>query len=149
MKRYLLIILALLTVEPAIKADVTLDYCLEKAELNYPMVKKYALVEATGKLSLDDINRGWLPRIELYGQSTVQNAVPAFPDILRDMIAQAGAEMRGLGQLQYKVGAEVNQTVWDGGASRSRRAIERASTAQSLAALDVELYAVRAKVEDI
>ncbi|MBD5330938.1 MAG: TolC family protein, partial [Bacteroides sp.] len=42
-----------------------------------------------------------------------------------------------------------NQTIWDGGASKAQRAIERASLAESKAALDVELYAIRSQVENI
>lgn len=44
-------------------AAVTLDYCLEKAEENYPVIKKYGIVEKTAELSLDEINRSWFPRI--------------------------------------------------------------------------------------
>ena len=65
------------------------------------------------------------------------------------MLAQNGFELKGMGKLQYKVAAELNQTIWDGGASKAQRAIERASLAESKAALDVELYAIRSQVENI
>lgn len=141
--------LLLLTMAIPGYADVTLDYCLQRAEENYPEIKKYGLLESTSELSLEAINRGWWPRIGLSAQANLQNIVPAFPGILQNMLAQNGFELKGMGKLQYKVAAELNQTIWDGGASKAQRAIERASLAESKAALDVELYAIRSQVENI
>ena len=149
MKQTLTLILLLLTVTMRGYADVTLDYCLQRAEENYPEIKKYGLLEKASELSLEEINRGWWPRLGLSAQANVQNIVPAFPDILRNMLAQNGFELKGMGKLQYKAAAELNQTIWDGGASKAQRAIERASLAESKAALDVELYAIRGQVESI
>ena len=149
MKQTLTLILLLLTVTMTGYADVTLDYCLQRAEENYPEIKKYGLLERASELSLEEINRGWWPRLGLSAQANVQNIVPAFPDILRNMLAQNGFELKGMGKLQYKAAAELNQTIWDGGASKAQRAIERASLAESKAALDVELYAIRGQVESI
>ena len=149
MKQTLTFFLLLLTMAIPGYADVTLDYCLQRAEENYPEIKKYGLLESTSELSLEEINRGWWPRIGLSAQANLQNIVPAFPGILQNMLAQNGFELKGMGKLQYKVAAELNQTIWDGGASKAQRAIERASLAESKAALDVELYAIRSQVENI
>ena len=149
MKQTLTFFLLLLTMAIPGYADVTLDYCLQRAEENYPEIKKYGLLESTSELSLEEINRGWWPRIGLSAQANLQNIVPAFPGILQNMLAQNGFELKGMGKLQYKVAAELNQTIWDGGVSKAQRAIERASLAESKAALDVELYAIRSQVENI
>ena len=149
MKRTLTIILLLLAVSARGFADVTLDYCLQRAEDNYPEIKKYGLLENTSELNLEEINRGWWPRLGLSAQANVQNIVPAFPDILSNMLAQNGFELKGMSKFQYKIAAELNQTIWDGGTSKAQRAVERASLAESKAALDVELYAVRGQVESI
>lgn len=149
MKQTLTFFLLLLTMAIPGYADVTLDYCLQRAEENYPEIKKYGFLESTSELSLEEINRGWWPRIGLSAQANLQNIVPAFPGILQNMLAQNGFELKGMGKLQYKVAAELNQTIWDGGASKAQRAIERASLAESKAALDVELYAIRSQVENI
>ena len=149
MKRTLTIILLLLAVSLRGFADVTIDYCVQRALENYPELKKYGLLDNSTDLSLEEINRGWWPRLGLSAQANVQNIVPAFPDVLRNMLAQNGFELKGMGKFQYKVAAELNQTLWDGGVSRSQRAIERASRAASQAELNVELYAIRGRVEDI
>lgn len=130
-------------------AQVTLDYCLDRAEKNYPLIHKYDLVAKTTDLSLSDINKSWLPRINVYGQATVQNVVPEFPSSLKDVLAQLGQDYKGLGYFQYKVGVDVSQTIWDGGASKAQREIERTSAAEQQATLSVQMYAVREKVMNL
>lgn len=133
----------------SVSAQVTLDYCLDRAEKNYPLIHKYDLVAKTADLSLSDINKSWLPRINVYGQATIQNVVPEFPGQLNDILAKLGQDYKGLGYFQYKVGVDVSQTIWDGGASKAQREIERTSAAEQQAALSVRMYAVREKVMDL
>lgn len=143
----LLVILLLMT---AIKSSaLTLDYCLGRAEDNYPLVRQYGIIGKTADIALSDINKGWLPRIAVYGQATVQNSVPGFPETLSNVIAQMGQDLKGLGHIQYKAGLDISQTIWDGGASKAQRGIERAEAAQSAASLKTEIYAVRQKVTDL
>lgn len=132
----------------ACKAEpVTIDYCVDRALDHYPSVRKYDLLTATNDVALSDIARGWLPRIALYGQTTMQNAVPSFPEALSAVMAQMGADYKGLGRLQYKVGADLTQTIWDGGVARQRRRVQNAQHEVQREALGVELYQVRQRVE--
>ena len=130
-------------------AGITLDYCLQRAETNYPLIRKYGLVERTAELDLAEINRGWLPRLGLSAQATVQNVVPSFPDAFKGLMGPASATMRGMGHLQYKAVLDVTQTIWDGGASKAQRGVARATAAQNEAAIAVEMYAVRQRVENL
>lgn len=75
--------------------------------------------------------------------------VPEFPGQLKDILAKLGQDYKGLGHFQYKVGVDVSQTIWDGGASKAQREIERTSSAEQQAALSVRMYAVREKVMNL
>lgn len=108
-------------------AEVTIEQCVEKAMTNYPAIKKYNLMAAANEIELSDINKSWLPRIGVYGQVTAQNIVPSFPEILSDVIQNMGQEMRGMGKIQYKLGIDMSQTIWDGGASKANREMSRAN----------------------
>ena len=150
MTRLLSLIITLVCAAATCGAEpLTLERCLERARENYPKISDYGLTDNLTELNLSEINRGWLPRLELYAQGTAQNVVPAFPDVLRNMLAQNGFDLKGMSKLQYKAGAELQQTIWDGGASKAARLTERASNAASRAALDVELYSVRSQVESL
>lgn len=130
-------------------AQLTLDQCLDKATTNYPLIRRYQLVENTKALQLSDINKGWLPRISVYAQSTAQNEVPDFPDPLRNMISQNGQNFDGMGHLQYRLGADISQTIWDGGAAKALRRIQHATADEAAASIAVGLYAVRERVIDL
>lgn len=145
-----IIILILSILSPLLAtAGLTIEQCVEKARDNYPMVKKYDLLASTLDIDLSDINKGWLPRIGVYGQVTAQNVVPSFPESLSGVLQQMGQPMKGLGKLQYKAGVDVSQTIWDGGVSHVQRELRRVGTAAEQSALDVEMYAVRQRVENL
>ncbi len=132
-----------------LSAQVTLDECVAWAQDNYPLIRKYDLLSQTKEVSLSDIGKGWLPQISVYGQGTVQNETPSFPESLTSILAQTGANIAGLSEWQYKVGVDINQNIWDGGTSKSQREIEQADDAQRQASLDVQLYAIRERVENL
>ncbi len=148
--RKLFAIISLSMLPFAVAAEtVTLDRCVELARGNYPAVRKYGLAKTSETLSLADINRGWLPRVGVYAQGTAQNAVPAFPDALSDVLDRFGQSIEGLSRLQWKAGIDISQTIWDGGVSRARRKEERALAWREQAVVDVELYHVGQRVADL
>lgn len=147
--RYLLVILLTLPVSLGLAAQVTIEQCVNLAQENYPLIKKYNLLNSLNEINLSDINKSWLPQISVYAQGNVQNATPSFPDRLSGMLKQMGTDISGLNEWQYKIGADLNQTIWDGGSSKARREIERTQHAEKQAALDVQLYAVKERVENL
>ena len=148
LKQCLLLALALLG-GVHLSAQVTLEECVKLAQDNYPLIRKHDLLNRTKEVNLSDINKSWLPQINVYGQGTVQNATPSFPESLAGIISQTGTSISGLNEWQYKVGADISQNIWDGGSAKTKRKIERAEDAKRKAALDVQLYAIRQRVEDL
>lgn len=148
MKQFVTILFAIalsLTAYP----QISIEECVAKAQENYPLIKQYDLLAATKTIDLSDINKSWLPQIGLYGQVTAQNIVPTFPKTLTGVLQQMGQEVNGLGKIQYKVGVDISQTIWDGGVSAAHRETTRAQNEVQRAALDTELYAVRERVENL
>ena len=147
-KQYLVLALSLLG-GVHLSAQVTLEECVTLAQDNYPLIRKYDLLKQTKAMNLSDINRSWLPQINVYAQGTVQNETPTFPESLAGLISQTGTNISGLNEWQYKIGADISQNIWDGGASKTGRQIERAEDKERQAALDVQLYTIRKRVEDL
>ncbi len=148
MKRFLLSLL-LLTAFAPIRAQITLDECVRLAEENYPLIKRYDLVSKMSELNLSDINKSWLPQINVYGQATIQNLVPSFPETLTGILDKLGTQMDGLSRFQYKVGVDLTQTVWDGGVSKARREIVKAEYEVNKAELGSKMYEIRKQVENL
>ncbi len=133
-----------------IKSEViTIEQCVEKAVKNYPLVRKYDLLASTCDIALSDINKGWLPQINTSAQITAQNVVPSFPEALSGMLSQMGQSFEGLGKFQYKIGIDLSQNIWDGGVSQAQRQVQKADMKVQQDAMDVELYQVRQRVENL
>ena len=147
-KLYLFLLLSLCTGIP-LSAQTTLEECIALAEDNYPLIRKYDLLNQTNDVNLSDIRKSWLPQLNVYAQGTVQNETPSFPESLSDLISQTGTNIAGLNEWQYKIGADLHQDIWDGGTSKARRKTELAKDAERQAALDVQLYAIRERVEGL
>lgn len=150
MNKAITTLLLLLAAWLALSAEtVTIEQCVEKAEENYPLIRKYDLLAAACDIELSDIDKAWLPQIGISGQVTAQNAVPSYPETLSHFLDQAGQKIEGLGKVQYKAGVDVAQSIWDGGVARSRRRVQKAGTEVQKEALEVEIYAVRQRVENL
>ncbi len=148
MKRFLPLVVSLLGSLPLF-AQVALEECVTLAQENYPLIRKYGLLAQVEEIDLSEINKSWLPQVSLYGQGTAQNETPSLPESLARVIDQAGMDMKGVDEWQYKAGVDIRQNVWDGGESKAQKNTARAERAERQAALDVQLYAVRERVEDL
>ena len=145
MKR-LLIALAWL---PAVLMAQTLDECQQAAEQNYPLISRYDLIRQTTDLTVSNIQKGWLPQVQARAQATLQSDVTAWPDEMQQMMKGMGVDIEGLKKNQYRVGIDVEQTIFDGGAISSRKEVARRQGDVEAARNEVSLYQVRRRVNEM
>ena len=127
----------------------TLEECWKAAEENYPLIRQYDLIEKTTHLTVANIQKGWLPQLTASAQATYQSDVTAWPDDMKTMMAGMGTDMKGLKKDQYRVGIDVQQTVYDGGAISSQQLIAQEQGKVKEAETGVTLYQVRRRVNDM
>lgn len=127
----------------------TLEACQQLACDHYPEIRQYDLIRQSEQYDLSNAARSWLPQVSFSAQATWQNRVPEFPSALSGMLDQAGVSLRGLDKDQYKVALEVNQTIWDGGQSQADRRVIEATADEHRQATEVDLYAVKGRVNDL
>ena len=127
----------------------TLEECQRAAEQNYPLIRQYDLIEKTTELTVANIQKGWLPQISASAQATYQSDVVAWPEQMGVIYQQMGIDMKGLKKDQYRVGIDINQTVYDGGAISSQAAIAREQGNVQAAQNEVNLYQVRRRVNEM
>ena len=147
MKRILL--LTSLLASLAVCAQPSVERCKEMAREYYPLIRRYGLIEQSRDYTLSNAARAWLPQVTLSGQATLQSDVVSWPEEFESMLAMQGLDMPGIRRDQYKMQIDVQQTLWDGGKSRTDRAIAESEAAQERMSTEVELYAVDSRVEDI
>lgn len=127
----------------------TLEECQQAAERNYPLIVQHDLIAHTTDLTVDNIQKGWLPQLTATAQATYQSAVTAWPDEMKGLMQQIGVDMKGLAKDQYRIGIDLQQTVFDGGMINAQKQVAREQGAVKQAQLDVDLYQVRQRVNEM
>lgn len=140
----LLIILILVVFDSKGQGDpISLNECHDLAIKNYPMVKGLELIKQSGEYSVNNARTGFFPMISLNGQYTYQSAVTEFP------IELPNIPIPEINKDQYKIYAEVNQVLYDGGITRNKANAEKAKTDIEEKSLETDLYKVRERVNEI
>lgn len=127
----------------------TLEECQQAAEKNYPLIKQYGLIAKTKQLTVKNIQKGWLPQVTASAQATYQSAVTAWPESMQSIYQQMGLNMKGLRKDQYKIGVDLQQTIYDGGAISSQRNIAQQEGKVQEAQTETNLYQVRRRVNEM
>ena len=127
----------------------TLEECQRAAENNYPLIRQYGLIDKTTELTVDNIQKGWLPQVSALAQVTYQSDVISWPDQMKTMMTGMGIDMKGLTKDQYKIGVDVNQIIYDGGAMSSQKAIAREQGSVQKAQNDISMYQIRNRVNEM
>ena len=138
-----------LTMLPMLAQGQTLDDCQQAAEKNYPLIQQYGLIEKTTQLTVANIQKGWLPQVSAQAQATYQSDVTAWPSEMKAMMSGMGIDMRGLTKDQYRVGIDVQQTIYDGGVIGSQKRITREQGKVQAAQNEVNIYNVRKRVNEM
>ena len=134
---------------PTFAMSQTLEECQRAAEQNFPLIRQYGLIEKTTGLNVANIQKGWLPQVSASAQATLQSDVPAFPDEFQKLYQQMGITMEGLERDQYRVGIDVQQTVYDGGNIKSQKEIARRQGELQSRQNEVTMYNVRRRVNEM
>lgn len=134
-------ILILLLVINAVKAQsYRIEDCQEKAQANYPLIKQYNLIEQSTDFTLSNANKVFLPQVSLTGiGGYIINGLPSLVPGAES--TQDKFQFIGIGQ--------INQTLWDGGATHSQKDIIKAGSDADKANIDVALYALRERVNQL
>ena len=139
----------ILVMLPAMAQAQTLEECQRAAEQNYPLIRQYGLIEKATSLNVANIQKGWLPQVTASAQATLQTDVTAFPDKLQTVFQQTGITMDGLKKDQYRVGIDVQQTVYDAGNIKSQKEIARRQGELQSRQNEVTMYNVRKSVNEM
>lgn len=127
----------------------SLEECQHAAERNYPLIQQYDLISRTTELTVANIQKGWLPQLSASAQATYQSDVVSWPEQVKTIYSSMGIDMKGLRKDQYKVGIDVSQTVYDGGAISGQKEIARRQGAVDAAQTEVTMYQVRRRVNEM
>ncbi len=147
MKRYFFIGFLLISVAAqAQNAVYTLEKCYTLARQNYPLIKKHDLIARSSNYSIENAGKEWLPQFSVGGQATYQSQSINFQEVLG---AGTGRIIPPLSKDQYKIQAEVDQNIYDGGRIKNEKEMIGISEASEQQSLEVSLYQLNDRINQL
>lgn len=140
MKKTFLII-CMMTATASAWSQLTLDQCKQLAQANYPAVKQYGLIDKSRDYNISNAAKNYLPQL------SAGAGADFFADILDS--PQLLSSFGGMKNELYNVNVQVNQTIYDGGATASKKRMATAQADVKRNQLDVSMYDINSRVEQI
>ncbi len=127
------------------QTHITINEAYQLAKQNYPLIKQRDLISKTKEYSVDNASKGYLPVFSINGQATYQSAVTNFPF----SIPIPGFSMPSYNKDQYKIYAELNQIIYDGGVIKNQKQVAESNEIIQQQNLEVALYALYDRVNQL
>lgn len=122
---------------------LNLSRAYELAEKNYPVTKQSKLIDRTATINIENLSKGYLPQVTLSGQATYQSDVTKVP------VTLPGVSIETPSRDQYKLVADINQLIYDGGVIRQQKAIQQLTANVDQQKVQVELYQLRGRINQL
>jgi outer membrane protein TolC len=125
------------------EAQLSIEDCYNLAKQNYPLVKQRELIAKSREYSIQNASKGYYPQIAINGQASYQSEVTQLP------IKLPGVDIPQLSKDQYKLYAEINQPLYDGGMIKQQKRILEANAVVEDQKLETELYKLKERVNQL
>ena len=122
---------------------ITLEQVQAKAREHYPLIKQKDLIRQTKNITIENLNKGFLPQLTVSGQATYQSEVTTVK------IPVPGVTIDPLSKDQYKIVADINQMIYDGGMLKQQRTIQQLNADVEEQKVEVELYKLDERISQL
>jgi len=122
---------------------LTLSQTYDLAQKNYPVIRQKELVKQTADITIENLQKAYLPQVTVNGQATYQSDVTGFN------ISFGGINIQAPDKDQYKVVADLNQLVYDGGVTRQQKVAAQLNADVQQQEVEVELYQLKDRINQV
>lgn len=122
---------------------LTIDSCYLLARENYPLIKKYGLIDQSKSYALENARKGYLPQISWGAEATYQSAVTSLPFVLPN------SPVHSLSKDRYNVYTDIEQSLYSGGKVKNQLAAANAAATTRHQSLEVSLFQLKERVEQL
>src|SRR6218665_984034 len=116
---------------------LSLDQAYTEARNNYHAIRKKDLVRKTGELKINNLSKAYLPQLQFNGQASYQS------DVTKVNIPLPGITVPSLSKDQYKITADLSQTIYDGGTVKAQKEWQQLNAGVEDGKAEVELYQLK------
>lgn len=143
--RFILLFLSFLflLISPLLPREISLDYCTRQALEKSPLQKKKLYYQTKNELEEESVSGNYYPKISLDGQAAYQS------DVIEFSFPFPGAVSPEIPNDQYKVNLHLQQLIWDGGITSSKKNIFEAEQMANINAVDVSLQQIKEMINGL
>jgi outer membrane protein TolC len=123
--------------------SLSLQKAYDMAQQNYPLIKQRDLIKQTTGYTTDNLSTGFFPQISLSGQATYQSDVTAVK------VPIPGVNIESPNKDQYKILADVNQLIYDGGVIKQQKSVQQLGADVEQQKVEVELYKLKERINQL
>jgi len=126
---------------------LTLQECYDQAmKANALAAEKNGYADIS-KLRDENLAKGWLPTLDANGSFIYNSSVLDMGSVLGSLpIPGIAGAIKPLPNEQYKITLDINQVIYDGGAIKGARAIEKADLSINEKQTETDLYKLREQI---
>jgi outer membrane protein TolC len=126
---------------------VTLKECYDRASAASAIAGEKNAYSEIWQLKDKNLARGWLPSLDAGGSFIYNSSVVDMTSVLGSLpIPGISSLISPLPHEQYKLTVDINQVIYDGGAIKSARELEKAGMNVSEKETETDLYKMRSQV---
>lgn len=146
--RHFFFLLLLPTLAPS-QTVLTLKQCYESAYTATPLSAEKQTYSNIWELKDKNLVKGWLPTLDANGTFVYNSEVVDLSEVMGSLPVPGLADaIQPLPHEQYKITLDINQPLYDGGAIRSARAVEKTGLLVNEKQTEVDLYQLRGQINN-
>jgi outer membrane protein TolC len=150
MKKIVLILLTVVFLEPEIlqaQKIMTLKECYDQSYTTNALSGEKNGYSDISKLRDENLVKGWLPTLDANGSLIYNSSVIDMSGVLGSLpIPGIAGAIKPLPHEQYKVTLDINQVIYDGGAIKGARELEKADLNVNEKQTETDLYKLRGQI---
>lgn len=127
--------------------SITLDECYRQAEKNYPLRKQLDLLENSNTLKVKNLNKNYLPQVNINGSASLQSEVTKLSITLPKGLPNLN--MPVMSKDWYKLTLDLSQVIYDGQVTRFQKQVESTGLTADQKSVEVELYKLKDRINQI
>jgi outer membrane protein TolC len=150
MKKIVLILLTVVFLGPDIlqaQKILTLKECYDQAYSTNTLSGEKNGYSHISKLKDENLTKGWLPTLDANGSFLYNSSVIDMSGVLGSLpIPGIAGAIKPLPHEQYKLTVDINQVIYDGGAIKGARELEKADLSVNEKQSETDLYKLRGQI---
>lgn len=127
--------------------SLTLKECYDRAYANAPISSEKEIYSNIWQLKDNNLSKGWLPTVDMNGNFVYNSSVVDMTEVLGSLPFPGISDLISpLPHEQYKITLDVNQMIYDGGAVKSARNLEKVEGKINEMQTEIDLYKLRSQI---